>query len=282
MGQVIEPNSIAAIRWGLQNYDGAEFDVRITKDNVPIIHHDTYIHGTLKKIQDLTCEECINDHKLETLEALVTDPEVIRLCNEEKRFLWLELKPDCEFWQPVDGIVHATRMYGQIDYILEKGGVDLSQINIFSFNQQLCQPFVDDGKYRVYAIVPFIDECDTRSGLIRKILSLPRFFAPKKNLIWHGKRLKDKGFDGMLFPNQYVTGIRSLWHPSLKRVDKKLRDENFDLVTQTQTLEDEQKYDGVIRFTDHCVPADNPRQTGTFKNHIVIHRGCGVDPLEIE
>jgi hypothetical protein len=174
---------------------------------------------------------------------------------------------------------HVTRMYDLIDEIITKGGVTTDQFNVFTFAIPLLKPFIDDEKYRAYGIIPDIDECDSRSGLIRKILSLPKFF--RRSVIYHGDRFTKAGMDGILFPYNYVKGIRSWYHPSLEKVIKKLRTPDFNLVTQTANLKQEQEYSTLIRFTDHADPKDTPRCTNKFENHIVIHRGCGTDPLTI-
>ena len=67
----------------------------------------------------------------------------------------------------------------------------------------------------------------------------------------------------------------------MEKVMKKLKAPDFDLVTQSANLEEEQTYQNLIRFTDHAEPKDCPRCTDNYENHIVIHRGCGVEPLEV-
>ena len=41
--KVLIPNSLEALEWGLTNFDGIEFDVRLSKDDVPVIHHDAHL-----------------------------------------------------------------------------------------------------------------------------------------------------------------------------------------------------------------------------------------------
>ncbi|MHA2403810.1 MAG: glycerophosphodiester phosphodiesterase family protein, partial [Candidatus Kariarchaeaceae archaeon] len=36
----LEPNSIDGLLWGLENFDGVEFDVRLSQDNKLVINHD--------------------------------------------------------------------------------------------------------------------------------------------------------------------------------------------------------------------------------------------------
>ena len=271
------PNSIAALRWGLKNFDGVEFDIRMCVDDIPVIHHDTYLENG-EEVAKLTITE-LKNHDIETLEELVTDEEIINILGSDSdKILWLELKPDCKRFDRKQKPVDTERMYNAIINVIEnKGKIPLNQINIFSFSVKLLLPFVKDGRFRVYPIIPDIDECDSRSGFIRKILSLPRYF--RRSVINHGNRFKKMGFSGIMFPHQYVDGIRSLFHPSYNKIKRVLETTDFDLVTQAADLEIEEEYKDIIRITDWA--KDTPRSGSDYKTHLFIHRGCGLDKLEI-
>ncbi|MCY3413320.1 MAG: hypothetical protein INQ03_16900 [Candidatus Heimdallarchaeota archaeon] len=278
---VLKPNSIAALVWGLKNFDGVEFDVRISKDDVAVIHHDTYleIEGALdKKIQDLTLAE-LREHGIETLEELLNNEGIAGEMTDPSKILWLELKPDCKGWERILYDAHVERMYKIIDEVIEKSSINRDQINVFSFCVKCLIPFLKSKKYKVFPIVPDVDECDTRIGILRQILALGRLF--KRSLIYHGKRFENMGFKGMLFPHNYVDGfIHKLYHPNLKKVIKTFSMyPNFDLITLAKTLEEEEKYEELIRFTDVVSPV--PRMTNNYKNHIAIHRGCGTEEIDV-
>ncbi|MHA2249508.1 MAG: glycerophosphodiester phosphodiesterase [Candidatus Kariarchaeaceae archaeon] len=274
----ITPNSISAIRWGIQNFDGSEFDIRMCKDNIPVIHHDTFLESG-EEVAKLNLDE-LRKHDIETLEELLTDEGLVStMAVNHQKILWLELKPDCKKHDRRTKAVDTQRMYAAIvDVIENKGKIPIEQINIFSFSVKLLIPFANDKRFRVYAIVPDIDECDSRSGFIRKILSLPRYF--RRSLIYHGNKFKKLGFHGIMFPHQYVDGFRSLFHPSYEKVKQKLETDNFDLVTQAANLKIEKEYADIIRITDWA--KDAPRSGDNRKNHIFIHRGCGIEPIDVE
>jgi hypothetical protein len=273
----LAPNSIAALCWGLNNFDGVEFDIRMSKDNVPVIHHDTFLESG-EEVAQLSLAS-LRNHGIETLEELLSDSELSStLVNNQQKILWLELKPDCKRHDRKQTQEDTNRMYQAIVSVIDKSNIPVGQINIFSFCVKLLLPFVADGRFKVYPIIPDIDECDSRSGLIRKILSLPRYF--RRSVIHHGNRFKKLGFSGIMFPHQYVDGIRSLFHPSYKKIKQVLESENFDLVTQAADLEVEKEYTDIIRITDWA--KDAPRSGTSYKNHIFIHRGCGLHTIDVE
>jgi hypothetical protein len=270
------PNSIAALRWGLKNFDGVEFDIRLSNDSIPVIHHDTFLESG-EEVAKLSLNS-LKTHGIETLEELLNDSEINSIMVENNRkIMWLELKPDCKRHDRKTKIEDTNRMYQAIKNDIEKSNIPVAQINIFSFCVKLLLPFVADSRFKVYPIIPDIDECDSRSGLVRKILSLPRYF--RRSVIHHGNRFKKMGFSGIMFPHQYVDGIRSLFHPSYKKIKQVLERDNFDLVTQAADMGVETEYADIIRITDWA--KDTPRSGTSYKNHLFIHRGCGLHTIEI-
>ena len=97
-------NTLAAYRKGLAHHvDEMEFDVRVTKDKIPVLHHDKHIHtpdGQRVRI-DQTDYEDLKDHKpdLLTLQELLKQQDDVLLC--------LEVKPG-ELLPPIQKAIQAS------------------------------------------------------------------------------------------------------------------------------------------------------------------------------
>ena len=90
--QKTEVKSISSIIEALRLYDGCEIDVRLTRDRVLVLYHDaTYDNHSLLNtdFKDL--------RGVQTLEKLVSHPQVIELINENGKTLWIELKEDTTY-----------------------------------------------------------------------------------------------------------------------------------------------------------------------------------------
>ncbi len=270
---VLVPNSLNALKWGICNFDAIEFDVRLTRDNVPVIHHDTSLKCG-RKIQDLTLPE-VKIFGIITLDELLNDSTVIREANMNNKILWLELKPFCKYFRRVSDEKTVNNMYEVINKVIDSCGTNPEQIRIFSFSVPHLIPFAKSGKYKVYPIFPDINECATNYGLFRQFLSLPRFFF--KNLFREAVVVKKYNMSGFLFTNHYVNSIRAFYHPKLSDIMDAFK--GMDLVTQADTIEEREKFRELIRLTDKI---DLPRRTGNYSNHIIIHRGCGNKPIEVD
>src|SRR5881275_194589 len=82
-------NTLAAYQKGLAHQvDEMEFDVRVTKDMTPVLHHDKHIHtpGGQRYRIDQTNYEILKEHKpdLLTLQELLKQKADVLLCIEVK------------------------------------------------------------------------------------------------------------------------------------------------------------------------------------------------------
>jgi glycerophosphoryl diester phosphodiesterase len=95
-------NTIAALNKGLEHHvDELEFDLRVTKDNVVVLHHDEFItdpNGQKHTIKDLPFSE-LKEHKTD----LATFIEVLDTISK-KVVLYVEVKPDVNL-KPVIAII---------------------------------------------------------------------------------------------------------------------------------------------------------------------------------
>jgi glycerophosphoryl diester phosphodiesterase len=98
-------NTIAALKKGVEHKaDLLEFDLRVTKDNVVILHHDKAVSDASGKrllIKDHSYSE-LKDHKPD----LATFEEVLKTISPKQR-LYVEIKPR----EPLEQIVRLIKKY---------------------------------------------------------------------------------------------------------------------------------------------------------------------------
>lgn len=95
-GDGIPENSLAAFRAAVKYGFGAELDVHLTKDGVPVVVHDTVLARTAndpRRIDELTLEEAQTLRLCGTGETIPTLEEVLRVFDGKTPLL-IELKTD--------------------------------------------------------------------------------------------------------------------------------------------------------------------------------------------
>ena len=97
-------NTLEAIRKALDlHVDEVEFDIRVTKDNVPVLAHDSVIHAG-------TVPYSIKDHNFAELKKLypqlATLDEALKLIGTTAR-VYVEVKRD----EPVEPIIEVLKKY---------------------------------------------------------------------------------------------------------------------------------------------------------------------------
>lgn len=268
--ETLYPNTIRSLSWGIQNFDGIEFDIRLSKDNVPVLHHDAYL-----KTGEVVAEHTWDDLEklgVESFESFLNN-EVISSEASGGKTLWLELKPDCDRKKRLVHVEAADRLAIHLCEVIDRCETPKSSLRIISFATDLLTPFVREG-YKCYPILPDINECAELKGVGLYTRIMPAFM--RRSLFSHGKRAKKQDWAGLMFARQYVTGPMSFRHPSFNKL-LKLKKQGLQLGMNTVDLDDEQKYKAVIRFTDHA--ADYPRHGDDEDNQIIMHRGCGMGPF---
>ena len=91
---IIPENSLPAFRLAIENQYGIELDVRLTKDNIPVVFHDTTllrVCGVDKKVRDLTFDELSNIYLYDSKEQIPLLTEVLDLVNGQVPLI-IELK----------------------------------------------------------------------------------------------------------------------------------------------------------------------------------------------
>jgi glycerophosphoryl diester phosphodiesterase len=114
-------NTIAALHKGIEHQaDMVEFDIRVTKDHIPVLQHDedlTDPNGQQRRIADYTYAE-LHDHKKD----LATLDEVLSQISHSVR-LYIEVKAG----EPIEPIVkvlqrHMSKGWKPTDFILASFG----------------------------------------------------------------------------------------------------------------------------------------------------------------
>lgn len=156
-------NSLAGFAYAIsQEIDGLEFDVHLTKDQVPVIMHDEKINRTtdgMGKIADYSLAE-LRTFSLANGEPVPTLAEFLNLVSGEPVHLNLEFKTDKQYYQGIERIV--LRMVQQTDLVYP--------IVFSSFNLRSLQ--------RAYAI----DETQKYAFLSSAHIGNPEWFCTSEHL----------------------------------------------------------------------------------------------------
>jgi len=103
--------SIAAIRLAKQQgYAMVELDIRKSKDNVPVVFHDSDMKkacGINKSIKDLSADEIVKITYLNTDQKICTLDQALSICRSLKLGLMLDLKvkEDEKFFQEIVALI---------------------------------------------------------------------------------------------------------------------------------------------------------------------------------
>lgn len=156
-------NSLAGFAYAIsQGIDGLEFDVHLTKDQVPVIMHDEKINRTtdgMGKIADYSLAE-LRTFSLANGEPVPTLAEFLNLVSGEPVHLNLEFKTDKQYYQGIERIV--LRMVQQTDLVYP--------VVFSSFNLRSLQ--------RAYAI----DESQKYAFLSSAHIGNPEWFCTSEHL----------------------------------------------------------------------------------------------------
>ncbi|MDH5401149.1 MAG: glycerophosphodiester phosphodiesterase family protein [Candidatus Heimdallarchaeota archaeon] len=262
------PNTVEGLLWGLENFDGVEFDIRLTMDSKLVIHHDPILtDGTV--IANNSLVE-IKERRIPSLNDFLSNVKVKELL-EIGRTLWIELKPNCQGKKPVfQQIADAFRKALEED--LQKNNINFNSIRLISFNKDILDSFVD--KFACYPILPFVNECNPSFVTLK---ALPRVLA--KSLTWHINEAVNRKFQGVTYARQYMMGLFAIRHPKYKKVVELSKTTGIELGTNLGTPDLEAEYSYLHRFTDktHVYP----RHAKSGEGKIIAHRGTGTKGIEL-
>jgi len=259
----LSQNTIKNICIILENYDGCEFDIRLTKDEVLVLCHDAWYQQ--KRVIDTEFKYLQN---ILSLEQLVNDPEVMELVNKFHKTLWIEIKEE----RNING--KATDLYNEIiidriEKLLKASCVNLNNIYLISFSASI---LIKINKFKKLLIVPYYD-CSSygerswkRKIPFTKIGIYTKMLLPLK---YHIQKAKESGFNGLLFPKQYLRGFISMFQPPLDNL-LTFAGNDFILGTDADTFEEEQYFRKLVVITNY----NGVRLKSNYRKQPLIFHKC--------
>ncbi len=253
----------------MKNFDGVEFDIRLSKDKELVIHHDHVISS----------KEIISELESEKLKSqgvpLLKDffqYENARQQIKSGKALWIELKPNCNNLiresQEISEDIFQSLMNAIDDFKVPR-----SSVKILSFSEELLTPFALEGDFPVYQIIPDINECSYKFRIVKALVYILR-----NSLTWHISKAQEKKYSGVLFARQYLMGLIRLRHPSYTKMKLYIHD-GFELGTNLGNVDLESKYPLLHRFTDNT--GIFPRFAKNGEGQIIAHRGTGIKGIKL-
>jgi len=253
-----ETKPLSSIVAALEVYDGCEFDVRLTRNRVLVIHHDAENQG-----QRLINTDYQDLEGISSFDELIHHPQVTQLVNESGKTLWIEAKEDSFFIARKDPSLRRN-IAQRLTEELTDSGLDLDNITIISF----CDEILTHVKgIRRCQIVPYLFSATDSYFPYYNPKTIFQMFV---SLQQHIKRAIKMGFDGLLFSKLYLRGFFSFFKPSLEKIIS-WKTEDFILGTEAQTSEEEMAFKDFFVFTDYR----GERKEGRGKNAgpLICHRG---------
>lgn len=253
-----ETKPLSSIVAALEMYDGCEFDVRLTRDRVPVIHHDAEFRG-----QRLINTDYQDLEGVSSFDELIHHPRVIQLVNKAGKSLWIEAKEDSTFSVRKDSSLRrnlAEKLTGK----LRDSGLNLDSIAIISFCGEI---LIHVKGIRRCQIVPYLFSATDSTFPYYNPKTIFQMFVSLRR---HMHKAAKMGFDGLLFSKLYLRGFFSSFQPSLEKIISWM-EEDFILGTEAQTLEEEIVFKDFFVFTDYRGERKGGR--GANAGPLICHRG---------
>jgi hypothetical protein len=254
----IEKKSLSSIVGALEEYDGCEIDVRLTRDRIPVIFHDAR-HKSQRLIE--------TDYKdlkgFLTLDALIQHPRVLELINENGKTLWVEAKEDSRHGKRKDPSLQREATQRLTQKLMDSD-LQLENIHIISFCTEI---LVHVKGIRKLKIVPYIFSATDHYFPYYNHKTVFQLFQSLRQHMLKAKRL---GIDGILFSKHYLRGFFSIFHPQHEEIIS-WKEDDFILGTEAQTFQEEKDFKDFIVFTDYRGERRDGR--GENANLLICHRG---------
>lgn len=252
----MKENTVAAIKAALKKYDGCEFDIRLTKDRQPVLHHNANYYGLRiieNKLKDL---KAVN-----TLEQLVSNQDVIDLVNKKGKTLWIEAKEESRYKLKHDPPL-CKKIGKAIMDQLHTSSLELDKVHIISFSPLIIDQLSGIKKIQ---IVPYLY---SHTDVEHSHYTARTFMDMFTNFKLHIKRAKARGHDGLFFSKLFFQGPFSTFQPKLKDMIK-YAGKDFILGLDSKTAEEEKRYSDLVVVTDYRGKRGNYKRAG----QLVAHRG---------
>ena len=253
-----EAKSISSITEALQLYDGCEIDVRFTRDRVLVLHHDTSCDR-----RRLLQTDFKDLRGVQTLESLVSHPDVIELTNQKDKTLWIEAKEDTAYGLKKDSLL-CTDLARDITDVLRHSRLRLKNVRIISFSTEILKAI---SHIRTCRIVPYLF---TATDSFFPHYNLKTVVQMLTSLKHHIHVTKKMGIGGLLFSKLFLKGFFSLFQSSLEEI-KSLEEEGFILGTEAQSYKEEKDFKDFVIITDYR--GERTDERGKDAGPLICHRG---------
>lgn len=254
----IEKKSLSSIVRALEEYDGCEIDIRLTRDRIPVIFHDAR-HNSERLIKT-----DFKDLKgFLTLDTLIQNPRVIKLINDNGKTLWVEAKEDSNHRKRKDPSLRKETAHRLTKKLMDSG-LHLENIRIISFCTEI---LVHVKGIRKLKIVPYIFSAADHYFPLYNHKTVFQLFQSLRQQIQKAKRLN---FDGLLFSKHYLRGFFSIFQPHHEKIAS-WKEEDFILGTEAQTFQDEKDFKDFVVFSDYR--GDRKEGRGENAGPLICHRG---------
>jgi len=208
-------NSIDALRHGMMEFDGVEFDMRLTMDGELVLFHNNHLSkeqveqiGGSKWTEDHTAEE-LAEVGVETFEQLLADDAFTHSWREHGKVACVELKmphPNSKIAgsvKPKKREKHARAMAKLADSMLNEVGLQQSNVVLISFKRKFRHTCARANvRWPVAQLKPMIPEIGGRK--MKRIITLPSFMW--LSLAFHLKHQKMVGAPILPCALEYVYG----------------------------------------------------------------------------
>lgn len=265
------PNTLDGLKWGLENFDGVEFDIRLSGNDNLVIHHDP-VTADNKLISSMN-ENDLKSNNMFLLNEFFMHTDVISSVKNGK-YLWIEIKPNCEGKNNVSSAI-ADKLYSQLMNELDETKFPKENIRILSFSKDLLDPVAQDNELKAYPILPYINECNLNFVAAK---ALPKIIF--RSLKSHMEECLTKNYQGVLFARQYIMGLLSLRHSSYQKLTELMSKMDLELGSNLGNVELESHFPLFHRFTDKTT--QYPRYAKSGEGQIIAHRGTGTKGIIIE
>ncbi len=254
----IKKKSLSSIVKALEEYDGCEIDVRLTRDRIPVIFHDARHSG--QRLIETDYEDLKG---FLTLDTLIQHPRVLELINKNGKTLWVEAKEDSQYLKRKDPSVQKESAQ-RLTQKLRDSDLQLENIRIISFCTEI---LVHVKGIRKLKIVPYIFSATDCYYPYYNQKTVVQLFQSLRQHMHKAKRL---GMDGLLFSKHYLKGFFSIFHPQYDEIVS-WKEDDFILGTEAQTFQEEKDFKDFIIFTDYRGNRRGGR--GQNANLLICHRG---------
>lgn len=253
-----EKNSVPSILAALRSYDGCEFDVRLTRDRVLVLHHNVKYNGRR------LLETDFKDLKgVQALQELIDHPQLIKSINDNGKTLWIETKEDTTLGKKRDP-VYCQELAKSITDQLKDSDLKSENIRIISFSSDILKHI---SGFLTCRIIPYIF---TRADSIIRYYNHKTILQMFKSLRKYILDTEKMGIGGLLFYRRYLRGFFSLFQPSLDEI-RLIGKDDFILGTGAETFEEEKFFKDVVCVTDYRGEREGGR--GKDAGPLICHRG---------